>query len=140
MISATKLTKFAGFKDRQRMSRRDWNWKELASWIDAEGCLICREIRTATGTGRNCEFSVVQDEKEVLDSLCKFVERKTGKHCGVARSGSLWRAGWGSKKAVSETIRRTEQYIRTVKKKKTVWKSKGILANDRYERKKQTSS
>jgi hypothetical protein len=72
---------------------------------------------------------VAQKEREVLDTLAKFIRKSTGKWCGVyfGKKANAYYAQWQSKEAVETTIRETEPYLRTERKSLQYSKAKQVL-------------
>jgi hypothetical protein len=72
---------------------------------------------------------VAQKEREVLDSLAQFIRDATGKWCGVyfAKKANAFYAKWSSKEAVETTIRETEPFLRTERKRRQYTKAKEVL-------------
>jgi hypothetical protein len=76
-----------------------------------------------------CAFHVAQKEREVLDALAQFIRDATGKWCGVyfAKKANAFYAQWSSKEAVEATIRETEPFLRTERRRRQYVKAKEVL-------------
>ena len=61
--------------------------------------------------------------------MAKFIRAETGKWCGVyfAKKANAFYAQWSSKEAVAVTIRETEHFLRTEKRKRQYLKAKEVL-------------
>jgi hypothetical protein len=74
---------------------------------------------------------VAQKEREVLEGLARFIREEIGKPCRVyfARKADAFYAQWASKEAVEITIRETERYLRTEKRRRQYSRAKEALPN-----------
>lgn len=79
---------------------------------------------------------MAQKEREVLETLAQFIRTATGKWCAVyfAKKANAYYARWSSKEAVEATIRETEPFLRTERRKRQYAKAKEVLPTIMTER------
>ena len=99
----------------------DWTWRDVAAWVDTEGCI------GASQKG-NCYLTVTQKERKVLQELCAFLDKQgIQPKLRLLKGTGVYRVDVFGNDQMAKTIKNIEPYIRTENKKQQIEEFKDKL-------------
>ena len=125
--SIEKLPPRRGFwEGRQDSNKINWDWKEVASWVDTEGW-----IGSKVGHGRYAAF-VCQKERGMLDGLGEFLAAQgLEPKLRFNKNDGVYQVGVSGAEQAALVVKNIEPYIRTVNKQEQIERFKDALAEPR---------
>ncbi|TLX97726.1 MAG: hypothetical protein E6K96_02395 [Thaumarchaeota archaeon] len=110
----------------------DWTWRDVAAWVDTEGCI------GASQKG-NCYLTVTQKDRRVLQELCAFLDKQgIQPKLTLLKGTGVYVAEVFGNDQIAKTVKNIEPYIRTGNKKEQIAQFKDKLMAPRKSLKRRT--
>jgi len=128
-VTVDSIEKLPGKRDtwqgREPIDSTGWTWRDVAAWIDTEGCIL-------TEQRGNYYLSVSQKERKVLQELCGFLNKHgLQPNLRLQKTTGVYRVEVRGTDQIAKIIKNIEPCIKTENKKKQIEQFKDKLMEPR---------